>query len=151
MLVESTHYIIHNNPAFCIMMRTKVSIMRDAKARFGNVNKQHLSCGLRVQALYYFQFCFYNLCRVVKEARNLMTGEIHAIYDPFGSPRVMAYIPFHALKKDQGDSSSSSEIASMVFSKNACPQRPYLCLFMCDKRWWSPTRETETRSSSMSS
>ena len=48
MLVESTHYIIHNNPALCIVMTTKVSIMRDAKARFGNVNKQHLSCGLRV-------------------------------------------------------------------------------------------------------
>lgn len=84
MLVENTSSNIQNNPAFDIVRSTKVSMMRDAKARFGKGNKEHLSCGLRVaeinyilgsdvlslytlfglQALFYFQFCLYNLCRV---------------------------------------------------------------------------------------
>jgi len=56
----------------------------------------------------------------------------HPVYNPDGTPRIIAYIPFHALKKNQGDTSSSSEKASMVFSRNAClpcPQCPKLCPF----------------------
>ena len=37
MLVESTYYIIHNNHTFNNVMTTKVSMMRDDKARFGKV------------------------------------------------------------------------------------------------------------------
>ena len=110
MLVESTHYIIHNNHTFNNVMTTKVSMMRDDKARFGKVasflwsqggrDQLHLGQGLS-EPLHTIQFCLYKLCRVGKEARNLFTGEILPIYNLVGSPRVMAHIQFHALKDHQ--------------------------------------------------
>ena len=91
-------------------MTTKVSMMRDDKARFGKVasflwsqggrDQLHLGQGLS-EPLHVIQFCLYKLCRVGKEARNLFTGEIHPIYNLDGSPRVMAHIQFHALKDHQ--------------------------------------------------
>ena len=106
MLVESTHYIIHNNHTFNNVMTTKVSMMRDDKARFGKVasflwsqggqDQLHLGQELS-EPLHTIQFCLYKLCIVGKEARNLFTGEIH----PDSSPRVMAHIQFHALKDHQ--------------------------------------------------
>ena len=120
MLVENTSSNIQNNPAFDIVRSTKVSMMRDAKARFGKGNKEHLSCGLRVAEINYILgsnvLSLYTLFGlhsstfssaftisagwVGKEAHNLMSGEIHPIYYPNGTPRIIAYIPFHALKKN---------------------------------------------------
>ena len=151
-LAEKTKYVINGNPVFNVARGNKASAMRDAKREHGKGSRSNQADALSkaeinmclhsdilsfytpfgLQALFYFQFCLYNISRVRKEMLNLKRGEIKPIYNADGSPRYMCYVPLKALKKDQGNCSSTSERASKVFTRNAvlpCPHEPKLCPF----------------------
>ena len=91
MLAESTNYTITNNREFDIVRTTKLSMMRDAKARFGKGNKDHLSCGLRVAELNY-----------------ILGSDVLSFYTPFGL-QALFYFQLLAQFLQGGQGSSQSD------------------------------------------
>jgi len=151
-LADRTNYKITGNPNFDMARGAKCAVMKLSKAKYGKGQLSHqvhglsraeLNCLLHsdvlsfysplgLQALFFIQFVLANITRVGEEMYNLRRCEIIPQYNPDSSPKCMVYIPLKALKKDRGDCSSTSERASMTFSRNAslpCPNVAKLCPF----------------------
>ena len=148
-LAENTEYKPQNNPVFDKARRMKTSAMKQAKLHFGlgelagqahpltraevdallHSDHLHLYGPTQIITLFYVTFVLFHGPRVRKEVYNVTRGEFHPVFNADGTLMCVIYVPRRALKKDQGDSSSTSNKSSFVFKRPAsmpCPSEPKL-------------------------